>query len=406
MRKFSSDLCIIVNRFQRSCSMALRSHRSVMPAVVVLLATSACGAHAVPTSNGANPAPLIARAAATVGRPADTTSILKKLTKDVVIGSTVDAQNGDEGPRALTIALCRNCHGLLTKGQLVVCNFENSAGVAGQGTTIEALDPKPGSSPVRFFQGDSIKGCDGDALNPHDGAAYGAGLTSGDIVEITKEGKATKTYSGKTINAPFADAAADPTQNFSPLYIYAGDTASGGIISLSIGFYGNGKAIQVAKGFGVSSGSAQSELAPSGLQYNRKLDTLYIVDGVTNTIVAFSNSSQLLDKDEIVVKPGGKTFSCKYPKTTCASLVYSGSPLNAPMASALLPNGNLVVANTQGTANTLVELTPAGQVLDTKVIDTSSTQGVFGLAASGTNDSNTVIYFTATNSNNVQELEQ
>jgi hypothetical protein len=113
-----------------------------------------------------------------------------------------------------------------------------------------------------------------------------------------------------------------------------------------------------------------------------------------------------LDKDEIVVKPGGKTFSCKYPKTTCASLVYSGSPLNAPMASALLPNGNLVVANTQGTANTLVELTPAGQVLDTKVIDTSSTQGVFGLAASGTNDSNTVIYFTDTNSNNVQELEQ
>jgi hypothetical protein len=141
------------------------------------------------------------------------------------------------------------------------------------------------------------------------------------------------------------------------------------------------------------------------LQYDSGLDTLYIVDGVTNTIVAFSNSSKLLDKDEIIVKPGGKRFECKYPKTTCATLVYSGPPLDAPMASALLPNGNLIVANTQGTANTLVELTPAGQVLDTEVVDTSSTQGVFGLVAGGTKDSNTVLFYTDTNTNTVHELE-
>ena len=64
------------------------------------------------------------------------------------------------------------------------------------------------------------------------------------------------------------------------------------------------------------------------------------------------------------------------------------------------------MANTGGTANTLVELTPAGQVLDTKVVDKSATQGVFGLAAIGTNDANTALYFTDTNSNNVQELKQ
>ena len=122
--------------------------------------------------------------------------------------------------------------------------------------------------------------------------------------------------------------------------------------------------------------------------------------------MAFTNASKLLDKDEIIVKPGGKKFKCRYPKTTCAHLVYKGSPLDAPMASALLPNGNLIVANTQGTANTLVELTPNGKVLDTKVVDQSSTQGVFGLAASGTNDSNTVLYYTDTNSNTVQELER
>ena len=110
-------------------------------------------------------------------------------------------------------------------------------------------------------------------------------------------------------------------------------------------------------------------------------------------------------KDEIVVKPGGKTFQCKYPKTTCGSLVHAGSPLDAPMASALLPNGNLVVANTKG-GNKLVELTPAGKVLDTKIVDTGKTAGVYGLAATGTSDADTVIYFTDTNSNEVRVLER
>jgi hypothetical protein len=381
--------------------MALHSYRPIIPAAVILLASSGCAAHAVPPG-GANSGLQSSSVPASDSRPADTTSILKKLTKDVVIGSTVDAKNGDEGPRAISI-VTRNRGKLLTKGQLLVCNFEDSTGAPGKGTTLEALNPTPSSAPVRFFQNNVIEGCDGDAVF-HDGTVYGAGLTSGKIAEITNKGGLAKTYSGKTVTDPFSDTAADSAQIFSPIYLYAGTTTSGGLLSISLGSYGNGLATQVAKGFGVSHSSG-GELAASGLQYDPKTDTLYIVDGVTNTVVAFSNSSKLLDKDEIIVEPGGKTFNCKYPKTTCGSLVYSGSPLNAPMASALLPNGNLVVANTQGTANTLVELTPSGQVLDTEVVDTSSTQGVFGLVASGTNDYNTVLFYTDTNSNTVQELE-
>ncbi len=384
--------------------MALRFYTPIVPAAVILLASSGCAAHAVPAGSGAIPALQSSSIPASDRRPADTTSILKKLTEDVVIGSTVDAKNGDEGPRSISIVPYSPKRGLLTKGQLLVCNFEDSAGVPGKGTTMEALNPRPGSAPVRFFQSNVIEGCDGDAIF-HDGTVYGAGLTSGKIGVISRRGALEKTYSGKTVTAPFSDTAAVPQQIFSPLYVYAGTTTAGGILSISVGSYGNGLATQVAKGFGVSNGSGGT-LAPSGLQYNLSTDSLYIVDGVTNTIVAFSNSSKLLDKDEIIVKSGGKTFKCKYPKTTCASLVYSGSPLDAPMASALLPNGNLVVANTQGTANTLVELTPSGQVLDTKVVDKSSTQGVFGLAAAGTNDSNTVLFYTDTNSNTAQELKR
>jgi hypothetical protein len=147
------------------------------------------------------------------------------------------------------------------------------------------------------------------------------------------------------------------------------------------------------------------------MQYDsRKLgslcnDILYIVDGVDNTVVAVSNARKLLEKNEIVVQPGGKRFKCAHPKFTCATLVYSGSPLNAPVASALLPNGNLIVANTKG-GNTLVELTPTGQVLDTKVIDKSTIAHVFGLLATGTSDSDTALFYTDTKTNTLQELEQ
>jgi len=152
-------------------------------------------------------------------------------------------------------------------------------------------------------------------------------------------------------------------------------------------------------------------LGPSGIQYNNTRtgslcnDTLYIVDGVDNTIVAVSNASNLLAKNEIVVQPGGKKFKCLHPDLTCATLVYSGSPLNGPVASALLPNGNLIVANTKG-GNKLVELTPAGQVLATKTIDTSTTAHIFGLLATGTGDRDSALFYTDTKTNTLHELKQ
>jgi hypothetical protein len=361
--------------------------------LALLVAASACGARTVPSS-----------IELTRVRPADTTSILKKLTVQITIGSTVDSENGDEGPRAIAIVPHSKLKSKLTKGQLLVCNFENAAGVPGEGTTIEVLDPASSSQPRQFVQSAAIEGCDGDAINSA-GYVFAAGLTSAQLVEFSAKGAHIRTYRRRPIAAPFSDVVASGQQQFSPEYVFVG-TTYGGIASISSGFYGNGDALQVAKGFATSDSSEGGEMAPSGLQYNKNSDVLYIIDGVTNTIVAFANASELLDHNEIVVEPGGMTFECEYSSITCASLVYSGSPLDAPLAAALLPNGNLIVANTQGTANMLIELTPQGQVLDTKVVDSSATQGVFGLAAAGTNDDNTVLFFTDTNSNTVQELEQ
>jgi len=364
----------------------------------ILFATSACGGNATVPNSFAPP----------VVVNDDSTSILKKLTKDVEIGSTVDPKNGDMGPRA--ISLVRSTF-VLKKGQLLVCNFEDSAGAAGKGSTIEVLNPDPHSKPRTFTQSSKIAGCDGDAVTATN-SVYGAGLTSGLVSRFNESGKLEKSH-GPPIHAPFVDADAFCGEPYAPEDIYTADSKTGSIIKLAFVpvSSGNVKLIQVMTGFGVNKGTGWSILGPSGIQYNSQRtgslcnDTLYIVDGVDNTIVAVSNASQLLEKNEIVVQPGGKTFKCAHPKNTCATLVYSGAPLDAPVASALLPNGNLIVANTQG-GNKLVELTPAGKVLDTKTIDTSSTAHIFGLLASGTSDSDTVLFYTDTKTNTLQELEQ
>ncbi len=384
--------------------MTISYHRVLLLAAGALFATSACGGNtAIPTYTSQ----VVAPGASSI-LPDDTTSILKKLKKNVEIGSTLDPNNGDMGPRA--IALVKSTFGL-KKGQLLVCNFADSSGAAGKGTTIEVLDPNPHSNPATFVQSTKLAGCDGDAITATN-QVYGAGLTSGLVAEFTPMGVLKQTYRAP-IAAPFNDADAFCGLAYAPEDIYVANSKNGAIVKLSFLPVTSGKAkmTQVISGFAVNKGSGWSILGPSGIQYNGTRtgnlcnDTLYIVDGVDNTVVAVSNASNLLAKNEIVVQPGGKKFKCAHPKATCATLVYSGSPLNAPVASALLPNGNLIVANTKG-GNTLVELTPSGKVLATKTIDSSKTAHIFGLQASGTSDSDTVLFYTDTGTNTLQELEQ
>jgi hypothetical protein len=375
-----------------------------------LFATSACGGNTtVPT--GAYTSQVSAPGASAI-IPTDTTSILKKLTKDVEIGSTVDPKNGDMGPRA--ISLVRSTVGLLKEGQLLVCNFDDSAGTAGKGTTIEILNPDPGSKPKTFTQSTKVEGCDGDAATATD-QIYGTGLANDLVSHFAPTGTLDKSYRA-LMHVPFADADAFCGEAYAPEDVYIANSKTGSIVKLAflnVSRSAEVKLTQVIIGFGVNTGSGWSVLGPSGIQYNSTKsgspplcnDTLYIVDGVDNTVVAISNASNLVGKDEITVLPGGKKFKCADPKKTCATLVYSGAPLDAPVASALLPNGNLIVANTQG-GNKLVELTPTGKILDTKVIDKSATAHVFGLLATGTTDSNTVLFYTDTGTNTLQELER
>lgn len=330
----------------------------------------------------------------------DGTSILKRLTKDIVIGTTVDPTNGDKAARAISVVPIT--YGKLKRGELLTCNFDNKDGVAGKGTTIDVFASRAGAEPATFADSAKIEGCDGSVSAQ--AAVYATGATSHLLVSIAPSGEVSK--SGLDLGLPFSVAYAVPKTEYTPAYVYVSDAKTGAIFKMSEGFYGNGEALQVATGFAVNHKPAWGKLGPSGLQYDARTDVLYIADGSTNTVVEFTNASKLDMKDEIIVEPSGKRFKCKDPLATCGKLVYAGHPVDAPEAMTILPNGNLIVANTMG-GNTLVEIdTSDGRVLDTKVVDNSKAAGIFGLAATGTNDKNTALYYTDTNSNSVQELEQ
>ena len=373
----------------------------------MLLATPACGGNTVFPTGGSSLSPDFVRTASVVGLT-DTTSVLKKLTKDVEIGSTVDSRNSDTGPRAISLV---HSTFVLKKGQLLVCNFEDSAGTPGKGTTIDVFDPKPNSKPRTFVQSSKIEGCTGNAATVANDV-YGTGMAGGIAAQFSPSAKLQYSY-GSPIEEPLDDADADCGLAYAPEDVYVSDAKTGGVIKLAKPPVSGGRATetQVIAGFAVNKGSGWSALGPSGIQYNATKigslcnDTLYIVDGVDNTVVAISTASNLKLKDEIIVEPGGKKFKCAHAKFTCATLVYSGSPLNAPMAQALLPNGNLIVANTKG-GNTLVELTPTGKILATKTIDTNKSADIFGLLAEGTNDANTVLFYTDNSTNTLRELER
>jgi hypothetical protein len=374
--------------------MVLSFNRTAWFLAAALLATAGCsGTRTVPTTSG------IADGSALRAQGVDTKSVLKLLTQQVTIGSTIDPVNGDRAPRGLSVVPLSY---VLTKGQLLVCNSSNKANAAGKGSTIEVLNPSPGSKPARFASGASLVGCDAVAISQGN-SVWSSAFTAHSVSRFDQAGKLGWKSPSKAFAAPFGAVYALGSGLYPAEIVFVSDAKNGTIDYINVADPSSSfTTITIATGFPVSTKANALARGPSGMQYSAAADTLYIVDGVDNSIVAFSHASKLVLKNAIVVKPGGK-FSG--PEAKWASVIYSGSPLNRPVAAALLPNGNLIVANTGG-GNTLVELTPTGKVLDTKVADPSAKAAIFGMLATGTSDSDTALFFTDTNSNTIQELKQ
>jgi hypothetical protein len=369
-----------------------RMQRAAVAAVAILTVAGCRGGGVVPQQ----PAGFTDQSAA-AALPNKEVSILKALRKEVVIGSTVDSKYGQLNPYGLTVAPATT--GDFTKGDLVVCNFNDKANVQGTGFTTVALHPKPGSKPLLVSHSKTLLGCDALALGPADDI-WAAAFSANDNPVISATGKLEDDIKGKPFNHPFGQIFAQPSSG-SPAF-YESNAGDGTVVRINLGSKFTYDVI--AKGFAVNHGKPGSIFAPSGLAYDASIDTLYIVDGTNNTVVAFSKVSTIRNGG-IVVEKGGMKF--KGPDAKKARVLFAGAPLNGPVSSALLANGNLVVGNTTNPSgqNIMVELSRSGKVLATRNVDKGAAGSIFGMVATGSG-ADTKLYFNDDNHNDLRVLER
>jgi hypothetical protein len=353
-------------------------------------------------------------------------------TAIATVGSTMDPMNGDQNPYGLVVAPATA--GLITKGDLVACNFNNatittttppSGNVQGTGTTIIGLHPGTGSKPYRIAQSADLLGCNALTMLPDDSisaAAWSATVNPNPLVSAS--GTIGTPFAGDTFAQPWGEAyvAATATQ---PAAIYVsnapgGATNAGGTIDrISLDVDAQTSFTEIVTGI-CSGGVAGAVFGPAGLTYDPASDTLYVVATSSASVIAIAGVSSIA-KDGVVVNgqctaaatipTAVPTFSG--PSMTSAKVIAHGAPFNTPLSAALLKNGDLVVGNADigittpsATTNLLIEISPVlpgGFVGQPLQIDTTTPGAIFGIAATVDAAGNQIIYFN--NDNNIAVMQ-
>ncbi len=319
--------------------------------------------------------------------------VLNTLATTQTIGSTVDPVNGDQNPYGLAIAPVSA--GLETAGDLIVCNFSDAANTEGAGSSIVLLHPVVGATPTHLIANAALRGCSA-LVDGATGAPWVAAFSADDNPIVSPAGTLVNALANPVWNGPWGQAFSGTSGPFGTAAFYASNAGDGSIVRINI-TAGGFTFDKIVTGFSVNHGQPGNILAPAGLTYVSASDTLYVVDSNANRVVALSGVTQ--------IPAGGVTVSGAAfagPSAGSARVVFAGAPLNAPISAALLPNGNLVVGNTND--NDMLEITPQGQLVGTKLVDGGAIGALFGIVATGTSNADTKIYFNDDNDNTVKVL--
>jgi hypothetical protein len=322
--------------------------------------------------------------------------VVGRLGHVVTIGSTVDPQNGDENPYGLAIAPVTS--GVVTAGDLIVCNFNDAFNIQGLGTTLEVLHPAPGSTPTRLIADGRVTGCAALATGTTDDFPWIAAFTANDNPIVSDTGQVVDNLTGGPLAQPWGQTFSGTPGIRGVAAFYESNAFDGSIVRINVTKKGRFTYDKIATGFSVNHGVPGTVLAPAGLTYDATDDILYIVDSDSNRLVAFAQPGKI-PAGGITVTPSG--FGGSFGAS--ARVVYAGAPLKAPISAALLFNGDVVVGNTAN--NRLIEIDPSGKVAGMKLLDSGPPGALFGIAASGTSIATTKIYFNDDNANAVEVLE-
>lgn len=268
--------------------------------------------------------------------------------------------------------------GPLKRGDVLVSNFNNSAGLQGTGTTIVDITPATGTQSV-FFQGTPPLGLT-TALGvlrkgfvivgngPTEDGSF-ATASAGSLLVIDNEGHLRQTITDATIQYPWDMALVDMGSNA----IAFVSNAMNGTVTRLVFNVGNGgltlsSAQVIASGYQHRPDPSALVVAPTGLVYDRQHDVLFVASTGDNEIFAVRNAA--------------KRTSSGGPGT----VIYADNVhLHGPLALAQAPNGHLLVSNGDAInpdptqPSEIVEFTTSGRFVTQLSVD--PVQGsAFGLA--------------------------
>ena len=328
-------------------------------------------------------------------------SFIGRFHKLSTIASTVPS-NGDVNPYG--VAVVGRSQGKLVQGNVLISNFNNGKNLQGTGTTIVQVSPQGQVSVFARIVASKLPGpCPGGvglttALEILQGGwvvvgtlpttnGMAATAKAGCLIVLDNKGRVRETLSGHGINGPW-DMAAATSGPFAQLFVsnvLNGTVAANGkvvhrgtVLRLDLQVGGPRpprwlNTTTIGSGFPQRTDPAALVIGPTGLGLARN-GTLYVADSLSNRIASIGAATW-----RVTSAGTGKT-------------VTSGGALSTPLGLTMAPNGDVLTVN--GGNGLIVETTPAGMQVATKMLDSSgSPPGAGALFGLGVVPNNKGVYY-------------
>lgn len=318
-------------------------------------------------------------------------SFVGGFNKISLAGNTVPA-NGDVNPYG--VALVTHSMGRLSRGDVLVSNFNDKANAQGTGTTIVEVAPNhtvrtfarivrahlPGACPGGIGLTTALSVLPGDWVvvgSLPTRAGDPATSKAGCLLVLNAAGRVVETFHGHGINGPW-DMTAVSFGRLSDLFVtnvLNGTVAASGkvvhkgtVLRLTLVTM-PGRMPMLLRGTTIGSGFAEKTdpnalvIGPTGVGLGRT-GTLYVADTINNRVAAIRDA----------------LFRTRSAGT--GSTVTRNGAVKGPLGLVIAPRGDILTVNSEN--GKLVETTPAGHQVAVKVLDKSGSPAgagaLFGLA--------------------------
>lgn len=328
---------------------------------------------------GGPPILVIGSPPATVVPSQPATSFLSQLSGIPTFTVFTTPVNNDTNPHGVAI-VPRGFPpgGVLSPGDTLVSNFNNSQNLPGTGQTIMRVD-QSGQEQL-FFQATTAHGFASLAVLKGGFVLVGTvptvdGTTGtvqpGMLLILDRNGNRVGQINDPTmINGPWSMAVNDQG-NLAQVFV--SNVLTGTVVRLDLRVRARGirvlNTVQIATGYAQASEANALALGPAGLAYDATINTLYVASTADNAIYAISRAS--------------KRFSA----VALGRVVYADAGhLRGPLGLVLLPNGNLLTVNGDSVngdftqPSQMVEFTPRGEFVAQQSLDVGGQGAGFGLA--------------------------